>query len=264
MATDASATLDAEPFWAGSPQRPLYAALHGVAAPAPLGIVLAPPLLAEQPRSRRLLMQIAEELAAKGLPCLRFDYFGTGDSAGAGTAHDVAAMHTDFDTVVAALRERAGVARVAVIAWRGAALVAADWSARDGNIDALVLWEPVTDGAAWLAELEAGDRAERTLRARRAPDIAADGQLFGFPASSSWRRGIAALALDTREVRKPVWTVQRQAAGAPPAGSSRCFMLPAGTPHFDGATTMDATLFLSRPLRVLVDELANALTSAAP
>ena len=72
-----------QPLWIGDAPRQLYAALHAAAA-ARVGVLMAPPLLHEQPRSRRVLVEVASRLAALGLACLRFDYFGTGDSAGDG------------------------------------------------------------------------------------------------------------------------------------------------------------------------------------
>lgn len=259
----AARSADWEPFWLGPPWRRLYAGLHCAASGrAELGVVLAPPLLAEQPRSRRLLFEIAGELAAQGLPCLRFDYYGTGDSEGPGEAHDLRAMHADLDAAIAGLRERSGVARAVVIAWRGGALVACDW-ARHCVVDGLVLWDPVQDGAAWLAELDSADRRERVSRdryPRGAGSDAGDGQLMGYPASTVWRHGIGALRLaDAASVlRTRVWAVLRTGHVAP-GWARRTFVLPRGTPLFEGETRMDATLFLSPALRAMVGDLGRAL-----
>lgn len=257
-------SADGEPLWLGPPERRLYAALHrATSGRAALGVVLAPPLLAEQPRSRRLLFEIAGELAAQGLTCLRFDYYGTGDSGGDGKEHDLAAMYTDFDTAVAGLCESTEVTGIAVMAWRGAALAACDW-ARLRKVNALVLWDPVEDGAAWLDELESADRRERVSRNRYARGTgtggSADGQLMGMPASASWRSGIGGLRLaqTTRDIRASLWAVLRN-PGVAPEWAQRTFVLPPGTPRFDGETRMDATLFLSRQLRALVGELGRAL-----
>src|SRR5687768_1570345 len=73
---------DWEPLWLGQDPRRLYAALHAVAGAPATGVLLVPPLLHEQPRSRRFIAEVASELAAIGLPCLRFDFLGTGDSPG--------------------------------------------------------------------------------------------------------------------------------------------------------------------------------------
>lgn len=257
-----------EPLWLGQPGRRLYAGLHCPPGYAGIGVVLAGPLLAEQPRSRRLMFEIAGALVAQGLPCLRFDYFGTAESEGSGEAHDLDAMHTDLDLAVAELRERAKVARVALMAWRGAALVASDWALRNA-VDLLVLCDPVMDGAAWLAELEAADRRERASPDRYPHGArmrgTADGQLLGFPASAAWRRGVAALRLAgaARGSHPPTWMVLRNPAHTP-EWASRTFVLPSTIASFDADTRMDATLFLTPPLRALVGELGKELKSLEP
>ena len=259
---------DWEPFWLGPAGRRLYAALHHAPAQASVGVVLAPPLLAEQPRSRRLMFEVAGVLAAQGLSCLRFDYYGTGDSEGDGEAHDLEAMHADLDFAVARMREQAGLARVVLMAWRGAALAACSWALQNA-IDALVLCDPVMDGSAWLIELQAADRSERFSPERYSRGAeageAGDGQLMGFPAPERWRRGIGSLRIAdmARHACPTVWAVLRNSIPAP-EWASRTFALPAGTPRFDGQTRMDATLFLSPPLRTLVGELGRALESLEP
>lgn len=257
-----------EPLWLGPPGRRLYATLHHAPGRAEVGVVLAPPLLSEQPRSRRLLFEIAGVLAAQGLPCLRFDYYGTGDSEGEGEAHDLASMHADLDAAVGGLCDHADPARVVVMAWRGAALAAGSWALQNA-VDALILCDPVADGAAWLAEVEAADRAERVSRERypygAGKGEVADGQLMGFSASAEWRRGIGALRLPeiASAARAAIWAVLRDGV-ARPEWATRTFTLPPGTPRFDGQTRMDATLFLSPQLRALVGELGRELTSLEP
>ncbi|MGN6313500.1 MAG: serine aminopeptidase domain-containing protein [Rhodanobacteraceae bacterium] len=256
--------VDWEPLWLGPPGRRLYAALHHASGRAKVGVVVAPPLLSEQPRSRRLMFEIAGVLAAQGLPCLRFDYYGTGDSEGDAEAHDLAAICADLDAAVSRLREHAGLTRVAVMAWRGAALAACDWALRN-PIDALILCDPVMDGAAWLAELESADRRERVSRERyphgAGAGEASDGQLMGYPVSAGWRHGVSALRLSeiAPGARAAIWAVLRNATGTP-EWARRMFVLPSGTPRFDGQTRMDATLFLSPQLRALIGELGRELT----
>src|SRR4249919_3243970 len=159
-----AATADWEPFWLGTPSRRLYAALHPAAEASTTGVVLVPPLLHELPRSRRFIAEVASELATVGLPSLRFDFLGTGDSSGGGEELDFASMHVDLDLAVAALRERTGATQVALLAWRGAALPLRGWMERGGAADLVVLWEPIIDGAGWLQELVGADAGERALR----------------------------------------------------------------------------------------------------
>src|SRR3546814_107895 len=151
-----------EPFWIGEPERQRYAALHRASSPdARVGVVMVPPLFYEQPRGRRFTTEAASALAGLGMPTLRFDFFGEGDSAGSAAEMDVASMREDISDAVEALRSRTGVLRIALFAWRGGALAAWDWLCRDGDAATLVLWEPVLDGAVWLTELERSDALER-------------------------------------------------------------------------------------------------------
>lgn len=256
-----------EPFHIGDPARYLYAGLHRAeAAGARLGVLLVPPLFHEQPRSRRLLTEVASGLAAVGLPSLRFDFFGTGDSGGSGEEADFASMRADIQLAGNALRAETGVRRIAVLAWRGAALPVATWLAAGGNAAVVVLWEPILDGAAWLTELESQDVAERCSQQRyrlgrgvAAPGI--DDQLMGQPVSQRLRRDIVEtrLAADARMPAARTWTVVRPGTQTSPITVERRFLLPADMPTFGGSTRMDQALFVSPRLQPVIDELGRAL-----
>src|SRR5258707_567166 len=66
----------------------LFGWLHGPGHPAPQshGVVLCPPLGHEHLHSQRSLRHLADALAGAGFLVLRFDYRGTGDSAGGNEA----------------------------------------------------------------------------------------------------------------------------------------------------------------------------------
>lgn len=258
-----------EPFWLGTPSRRLYAALHPAAGAPPTGVVLVPPLLHELPRSRRFIAEVASELAVLGLPSLRFDFFGTGDSCGSGDELDFASMHIDLDLAVAALRERTGATRLVLLAWRGSALPLRAWLERGGVADLVVLWEPIADGASWLQELVGSDARERAVRPPRRPGVPcttdpADGQLMGFPVSTRLRMDLAKARLEGDPLRgaAPAWAVVRADGADLPLEIARMFSLPAGVVSFDGGAAMDATFFLTPQVRHLVCELGQALRGA--
>lgn len=261
---------DWEPFWLGPSTRQLYAALHGVPGSPSTGVVLVPPLLHELPCSRRFIADVARELAAMGLPCLRFDFHGTGDSSGSGEDLDFASMHHDLDLAVAALREKTGVARRVLLAWRGSALVVREWLDRGGAADLIVLWEPIVDGQAWLQELVDGDATERALRPPpRAwvPRITdpADGQLMGFAASPRLRSDLSQARLDgdMRRGDAPIWAVARADTAGLPTDVARVLPLPASAPGFNVGAGMDSTFFLTPPIRDLVGRLGQAVRQEA-
>ena len=259
---------DFQPMWLDPNGRCLYAGIHGVSQSAreTTGVVLVPPLLHELPASRRFLTEVAAGLAAQGLPSLRFDFFGTGDSSGMGHEVDFASMFADLDLVVAAIGEQAGVDRVVLLVWRGASLPVAAWLEQGGWADMVVLWEPITDGSAWLLELEREDANERLERSGSRPGInclgvAADGQLMGFPVSPSLRRDLAQVRLEGDALGKlvPAWAVVRPEAADMPLRTSRTLLLPEGAPSFQGGASMDSMFFLTPPVRRLVEQLGQAL-----
>jgi pimeloyl-ACP methyl ester carboxylesterase len=108
-------------------------------------------------RAHRALRQLAARLAKEGTAVLRFDYTGAGDSAGDNEAGDVETWLGDVGAAVDEARRGAGVSRVTLLGLRfGATLAALAAAARD-DVERLVLWEPVEQGASYL---EAG-RAEQ-------------------------------------------------------------------------------------------------------
>ena len=248
---------DWQPGWIGDAARPLYAALH--AAPgAEVGVLMLPPLLHEQPRSRRVLVEVASRLAEAGLPCLRFDYYGTGESGGAGDEHDFASIHADLDVALAALQAQAAVARVVVLAWRASILPACAWADAHPEVAALAGWEPVVDGAAWVAGLEAADRDERRERYTAGEAQQVDAYLMGFPTSPRWRGDFSAARLQAPK-RAPLWVLARAEGGA---DAQRHFALPADAPRFDDGIGIENAMFLSRKLFGVVDDFAHAARAA--
>lgn len=261
-----------EPFWLGRHPRRLYGALHRAAASS-LGLLVVAPLLHEQQRTRRLVTELATSLAAEGFPCLRFDFFGSGDSEGGGDQLDFASMRADLQQTVGELRARTGVARVGVLAMRGAALPVWSWLSAGANggagegaqVDLLVLWEPLLDGPAWLAQLEQQDAAERCSAnryplARGACAVDVDRQLMGFPASRRLRRDIAEASLPAPDhVGWPCWGVLRADARALPVNVDRVFEIPPDTAFIGGSASMDTTMFMSPGLQRVVSDLATAL-----
>ena len=258
---------DFQPVWLDPQGRCLYAALHREKhSRAPTGVVLVPPLLHEQPTSRRFLTEVAAGLAAQGLPSLRFDFRGTGDSSGSGDELDFSSMSIDLGLAVATLGARTGAERVVLLAWRGAALAVGKWLQEGGRADLVVLWEPITDGAVWLEQLQRMDASERAERPRVRPGVASisdpsDGQLMGFPVSPRLREHLvqARLAGNALRDQVQVWALTRPGPADLPMGITRRLTLPAGAPVFGGRAAMDKTFFLTPPIRNFVDELGESL-----
>lgn len=188
---------DAEfPMYFGA-GRELFGLFHPAAAGSGTGVLLCPPLGQDQIRCHRLYRQLAHALVAEGVPVLRFDYFGTGDSAGDSSEVDWDRCVADTVTAAGELRLRGRVDRIIVFGARlgGSLALAAAAPARFSDV---VVWDPVTEGSAYAAcldamQVELGKDVRRFAHPRTAADTAA--QWLGFPISSRLREQIAQLRL---------------------------------------------------------------------
>ncbi|WP_241384868.1 alpha/beta hydrolase [Rhodococcus sp. CH91] len=118
-------------------------------------VVLCPPLGKEHLDTYRGVAVLAEQLAERGLAAMRFDYTGTGDSAGEQDSPDaVAAWQRSIVTAVDAVRA-SGAAHITVVGLRAGALLAATALPDCGPVDAAVLWDPIVSGRVLLREQRA-------------------------------------------------------------------------------------------------------------
>jgi alpha-beta hydrolase superfamily lysophospholipase len=173
------------PIWFGPSDRPLFGMLHvpeGNTARA--GVVLCSPLVREDLYVHSAYRTLAERLEQHGIAVLRFDYDGTGDSAGA--QHDPARVAAWAASTRAAfdLMRSAGPPVVAAVGMRMGATLAALEATRF-PLDALVLWDPCRSGRTFLREqralhalsvggLDLGDGSVQTPGFRYDAETAAD------------------------------------------------------------------------------------------
>jgi pimeloyl-ACP methyl ester carboxylesterase len=123
---------------------------------ADLGIVLCAPHGHGELCAHRHWRELAHKLAARGLPVLRFDYPGTGDSADADeTPGRVRAWIQSIHSAAAALRASAGVERIALVGLRIGAILALAAAEEMDGVAALALLAPLTSGEACVRELRA-------------------------------------------------------------------------------------------------------------
>jgi uncharacterized protein len=122
----------------------------------PVAVLVCPALLGEHVQQFRLLHLLAHQLAANGMPTLRFDWFGTGDSAG-----DLADTSTDrwiedLATAASWLVRQSRCERLVLVGFRVGATLAGRYATTPAGVErvaALALWDPVVDGAEHLAQL---------------------------------------------------------------------------------------------------------------
>jgi pimeloyl-ACP methyl ester carboxylesterase len=175
------------PFFFGSGSRRLF----GLYTPARAGavgnraVVLCPAWGQEYLCAHRSMRQLANMLNSAGFHVLRFDYFGTGDSAGDMMQADIAGWERDIGTAIDELKDTCGAQRVALVGLRlGGTLAARVAARRATDVDALALWDPIVDGPEYVDELmlESRNYARALCRsAGRAADQGGGFEVLGFP-----------------------------------------------------------------------------------
>jgi alpha/beta superfamily hydrolase len=156
-----------EPMFFGPPERALFGWLH---RPPPgrapgAGLVICNPFGNEALCAHRTIRHLSARAANAGFAVLRFNYDGTGDSAGHSfeeqrVAAWVASIHSAADT----LKETTGVGRLYLAGFRlGATLAALACLARS-DVRGLIAIAPVVNGGAYVRELRL---LQRAIDARR-------------------------------------------------------------------------------------------------
>jgi alpha-beta hydrolase superfamily lysophospholipase len=159
--------------------------------------VLCAPVGHEYTRAHRTLRHLADRLAHRGIPALRFDYHGIGDSPGTDLDPDrVGRWLADIRAAVAKARALTGRPRVCLVGVRlGATLAAmATWEA---PADLLVLWNPVLKGRTYVRELQ----AIAMTAEREAQEIEGALESAGFVMSAETIAQVKAIDLAEREIR---------------------------------------------------------------
>jgi pimeloyl-ACP methyl ester carboxylesterase len=180
----------------------LFGIFHRAATPAQKAVLLCPPLGQDQIRCHRLYRQLANALAAAGIPVLRFDYYGTGDSIGGSADISWPRCIEDIATAASELRTLAGCERIVAFGTRlgGSLSLAAALPAR---FTQLIMWDPVLDGAAHVGRLDdlqlrLSQDPMRFIKPRSPAEAA--GQWLGFPFDDRFRQQLLALRAEPASV----------------------------------------------------------------
>jgi hypothetical protein len=112
------------------------------------GFVLCYPAVFEGPSDfyRQIYATFARKLASIGYYILRFNYMGTGDSAGNFEDATVESRVSDIMRAIVLLKEKSGIRRIGLLGmglgatWAGLAAVESTI-----RVDPLIFWEPVVD-----------------------------------------------------------------------------------------------------------------------
>jgi dienelactone hydrolase len=182
------------------------------------GVVVCPPFGRDYQNANYTLRCLGDEMTRRGFCTLRFDYYGTGDSAG--TINEPERVRSWLDSINAAVASMraSGVRSVFVVGMGLGATLAALVGESDGNIDGFVLWDPEPSGKAYLAQQRALSAISFSV-----PTMTTDGSvdapgMFYDPLTAADLRKLDLLNL--REVQTPMLVLVREDRDATPLRNS--------------------------------------------
>ena len=163
------------------PNGDLYGTLYlPRAAATDTAVIVVEPFGEEKKCAYRLLVRLARAIAACGIPVLRFDLSGTGDSPGEPGPADFAGWCAEVQAAAAFVRQQTSIAAWCPIGVRFGALPALQ-AGVELPPRAMVLLEPVLSGDEFLRDLE---------RRQKIKDMMS-GQRDDTAAASRWQAGEA-------------------------------------------------------------------------
>lgn len=180
----------AQPLYLGPPDRALFGWLHrpAQAKARNTGIVFCNPFGYESVCSHRSIRQFAMEAAQAGIAALRFDYDGTGDSAGDDLEPQrVQAWVQSTRHAADALLKHAGVDRVAFVGIRLGAAIATLAAEGRPDIESIVAIAPTVNLNAYVRELRMLQLAMDARRAVVRENISGVVEACGFLLSEETR-----------------------------------------------------------------------------
>ncbi|MGE0424546.1 MAG: alpha/beta fold hydrolase [Reyranellaceae bacterium] len=168
--------------------------------------------------THRPIRGLAERFAEAGLPTLRFDYPGTGDSIG--DERDPARVRAWLDSIHAAaryLRQTVGVEEIAIVGLRVGALLGTLAAEELGDVAALALMAPPVSGRVYVRELQAFSTMFTPPPDGSPPPADAEAlQATGFLLSSSTVADLKALGLLKLQRRPATRVMLLHRPDAPP------------------------------------------------
>jgi pimeloyl-ACP methyl ester carboxylesterase len=184
----------------GDSNRQLFGAYHAPSSSAPArgAALLCPPWGPEYFSCHRILRGLASRLSDAGFHVLRFDYYGTGDSAGEREDGNLDTWYEDAALAMAELRDMSGCDKLTLVGVRLGAVVGWRLARAHDNVGQLVMWDPVADGSGYVRELlETQEKVDRWSLSKAPPrpagDLALD--LLGYPLTASMRSSIEAVTI---------------------------------------------------------------------
>jgi len=178
------------PFYFGDSDKQLY----GVYDPprsntlSDTGVLLCYPMAQEYMRCHWANRQLVNRLSRAGMHCMRFDYYGTGDSAGMSSDADIDQWRFDVNTGLTEFKDISGASKVSLVGLRLGATLAATAPVQKHRVRKLVLWDPVVSGSLYVDSLREMhrsllDRLKRLHKNRKQQQSHEMEELIGFRCS---------------------------------------------------------------------------------
>ncbi|SAK83576.1 alpha/beta hydrolase [Caballeronia temeraria] len=169
------------------------------------GVVMCNPFGHEEAWGHKAMRYLAEELARRDIPVLRFDYLATGDSAGIDHESDrLDQFVADIGAAVERLRHETGVTKVTLCGLRLGGTLAA-LASHHPLVDSLALLAPVVNGRHYMRELTALRQTwvENLPVVVRAAQIDSPYHVLGQVYSEALRGRLSGLDLAKSMIRQP-------------------------------------------------------------
>lgn len=147
--------MNETPLFFPSDGQRLFGLFHEAAGDNPrgLGWVFCHPFAEEKLWAHRVYVNMAREFARHGMPVLRFDYRGYGDSEGQFEHSTLSGQVEDIQVAIEILRTRAPRLRhIGLLGLRYGSTLALLAAADNPGIDHLILWDPVVNTEQYLQD----------------------------------------------------------------------------------------------------------------
>ncbi len=229
------------PCYFGPPESPLFGMYTppraSVARQA--SVLLCAPVGLEYMRTHYALRLLAQQLADAGLHVLRFDYHGTGDSAGEVGIGQFGIWAEDVCIALRELADISGVETATIVGLRmGAALAVEALAGGTEKAQALVLWDPVVSGRAFL---EGQERMHAEMSEVRATPPRQTDELLGERFPADLRAAIRGFPMSERLDRVTARSAGLVVSSESPAYSELLTALRARWPQVQYRVVDDAT-----------------------
>ena len=169
----------------------LYGCYHNTKeSQAAAAILICQPTGHEYERCHRAMRQLAVQAARKGIAAMRFDYYGTGDSAGDAEETTLDSMRQDIEQAIDACKGQTGSKHLTLVGLRLGATLAAQVASTCNDIESLVLYAPVLDGESLLAEWRDVQQVFDRKHSHTSQKTDS-GEILGFPVTEAFQKELA-------------------------------------------------------------------------